>query len=161
MSNDPETPSNMDAEHGFATNRLVVRRWVAEDEAEVLRLYGDPEVVRWVEDGSALSPADARRWMDVTRANYATRGSGMMAVDLRETSETIGFGGIFHPGGRPEPEVKYAFRTAVWGRGLATEFVLGLVAYAWDVLALPRLEATVAAGNAASARMLEKSGFAF
>ncbi|MEM7711390.1 MAG: GNAT family N-acetyltransferase [Pseudomonadota bacterium] len=47
------------------------------------------------------------------------------------------------------------------GRGLATEFVLGLVAYAWDVLALPRLEATVAAGNAASARMLEKSGFAF
>ena len=50
-------------EEVFRTDRLFVRKWRGTDEPAVLALYSDPKVIRWVDDGQALSPSDARRWM--------------------------------------------------------------------------------------------------
>src|SRR5690606_7909277 len=63
------------------------------------------------------------------------------------------------PGGQAEPEVKYAFAREHWGQGLATEAVRGVVAYARSAHGMTRLIATTAPQNAASHRVLEKSGF--
>ena len=143
----------------FRTDRLLVRRWEPRDEQVLLAVYADPDVVRWVDDGQPLSPSEAEAWMHVTCQNYVSYGYGMFAIEDRTAVRTIGFGGIVHPGGQTSPEVKYAFERGAWGRGLATEFVGGLVHHAREVLELDELIATVAAPNAPSRAVLAKCGF--
>ena len=64
--------------------------------------------------------------MEVTFSNYEKRGYGMFAIEDGKTSNTVGFGGLVHPGNQNQADVKYAFLPEVWGRGIATEFVQGL-----------------------------------
>ena len=107
----------------FRTERLTVRRLAAGDVEDLLAVYGDREVVRWVDDGEPLTRADAERWVEVTDRNFARRGRGMAALVLTATGEVVGFCGIVRPGDQEEDEVKYALRRDRWGQGLATEVV--------------------------------------
>lgn len=143
----------------FVTERLHARRWRDSDLTALLAIYGDGDAMRWVGDGSPLSEDEGRRWLVVTRNNYEKRGYGMFALESAEAGEVVGFIGIVHPGGQPEPEVKYAFAREHWGKGLATEAVRGVVEYGSSVHGLRRMIATTAPENAASHRVLLKSGF--
>ncbi|MEL6643251.1 MAG: GNAT family N-acetyltransferase [Pseudomonadota bacterium] len=143
----------------FRTTRLSVRRWQSADKPDLLALYSIDRVVRWIDDGEALSPSEAARWMDVTFSNYQKRAYGMFAVEDARSGKTVGFGGLVHPNGQIDAEVKYAFFREVWGRGFATEFVHGLIKWARSAHRLTRAIATVAPENLASQRVLVKSGF--
>lgn len=142
----------------FLTERLLVRRWRAADLEALQAVYGDADAMRWVGDGRAITQEECVRWLSVTQANYETRGYGMFAIEERSSSGVIGFCGIVHPGGQPEPEVKYALLRSHWGRGLATEAVIGLIAYGAATHKLGFLIATAAPENRASHRVLLKAG---
>ena len=107
---------------------------------------------------ASRSPVLAEHWIAVTLANYENRGYGMYALVEADTSAVIGFAGSVHPGGQPEPEVKYAFRRSHWGIGLATEAVSGLLRYARDELSLSCIIATTHPDNTSSHRALTKVG---
>lgn len=158
-SRDPRSETSISDSAVFRTARLSVRRWRPTDEPDLLSLYSIERVVRWVDDGQALSPAEASRWMDVTFSNYQKRGYGMFVVEEYSGAKTIGFGGLVHPGGQSEAEVKYAFLPNVWGHGFATEFLQGLLRWAKSAGRLSHVIATVAPKNLASQRVLLKSGF--
>ena len=125
---------------------------------DLLAVYGDPEVVRFVDDGEPLSRADAERWVEVTARNFEVRGYGMAALSVGDPAEVVGFCGIVRPGGQEEDEVKYALRRDAWGRGLATEAVAAMLAHGAERHGLRRIIATVAAENGASLRVLQKVG---
>lgn len=57
-----------------------------------------------------------------------------------------------------DAEVKYAFRRSHWGRGIASEVVPAILRHARDAHGLRRVIATSDEANAASHRVLEKSG---
>ena len=57
-------------------------------------------------------------------------------------------------------ELGYWLGEAFWGRGITTEAVGLVTAYAFEALPIARLEAFVYAWNPASARVLEKNGYA-
>lgn len=142
----------------FETKRLLVRRWRAGDLPALVAVYGDAEAMRWVGEGRAITPEECAQWLEITQANYGKRGYGMFAVEERTSPGVIGFCGIVHPGGQKEPEVKYAFLRSHWGRGFATEAVSGLIAYGACTHHLAFILATAAPANAASHRVLLKSG---
>lgn len=142
----------------FETDRLVVRQWRDADVSDLLAVYGDAEAMKWVGDGQPLTESGCREWLVVTRRNYERYGYGMFAVELISEPGVIGFCGIVHPGGQPEPEIKYAYLRRVWGRGIATEAVRGLLGYATGTLGITRLIATTAQGNSASHAVLLKAG---
>ena len=83
----------------------------------------------------------------------------MFAIEDGQRARTIGFGGLVHPGNQDEAEVKYAFSPEIWGQGLATNFVCGLLNWAETAHGLTYAIATVAPENMASQRVLIKSGF--
>ena len=83
----------------------------------------------------------------------------MFALEEQGSGTAIGFCGIVHPGGQIEPEVKYAFLRSHWGRGLATEAVVGLLEYGGRSHALTHIIATTDPANTASHRVLRKAGF--
>jgi RimJ/RimL family protein N-acetyltransferase len=142
----------------FSTRRLNVRRWRQADIDDLFGVYADAEAMRWVGDGRPITRAECEQWLAVTRANYARRGYGMFALELRDTGLLAGFAGIVHPGDQVEAEVKYALHRAHWGCGLATEALQGLLAHGRDVHGLTRIIATAAPQNHASHRVLEKAG---
>lgn len=145
----------------YHTPRLTIRRLNSGDIDAMLAVYGDAAAMRWVDDGAPLDRAGCIEWVAVTERNYATRGYGMSAVVDAATDKVVGFCGLVHPGGQPEPEIKYAFRREVWGGGLATETVRGMLAYGAAVHGLRRVIATVAEHNRASRRVLRKAGMQF
>lgn len=142
----------------FETARLRCRRWIAEDLGPLFEVYGDPEVARYVGDGAPITLEQCQSWLEVTAANYARRGYGMFALEDRETGEVVGFCGLVHPGGQPEPEIKYALRRARWGLGMASEFVPALLAYGATAHRMREIIATVHPDNLTSRRVLEKAG---
>jgi [ribosomal protein S5]-alanine N-acetyltransferase len=56
--------------------------------------------------------------------------------------------------------VHYWLGEKFWGLGIATRALRFIIDYAWTVLSLTRLQAAVFEWNAASARVLQKAGFA-
>lgn len=142
----------------FETRRLRCRRWIAEDIAPLIAVYGDADAMRWVGDGKPLVRAQCEAWLQVTANNYRDRGYGMFALEDRTAGTVVGFCGLIHPGGQPEAEVKYAFLRTHWGRGLATEALKALLVHGAQVHGLDRVIATVAPAHLASRRVLLKSG---
>lgn len=140
------------------TDRLRIRRIEDSDFAEMMGVYGDLELMKYVGDSTAISPEDCRRWIEITKENYAKSGYGLFAVENLEGG-VIGFAGISHPGGQDQPEIKYTFKKAVWGSGIATEVVSALTQHGFAAWNLPEVIATIDPENLASARVLTKAGF--
>ena len=58
-----------------------------------------------------------------------------------------------------ESEIKYSFKRRCWGRGFATEAVLGLLEYGSKDLGIESFIATVDPLHQASQNVLKKAGF--
>lgn len=142
----------------FQTARLSCRRWRPSDYEALYAVYSDPVAMRWVGEGKPITHEACAEWMKATEANYAGRGYGMFALEDTATRQVVGFCGLVHPGGQPEPEVKYSFLRSEWGKGLASEVVPALLEYGAKCHNLQRIIATVDAGHVASQRVLTKSG---
>jgi len=97
----------------------------------------------------------------VTRAHGATEDSATFAIRMKSTGRFIGiakygrieFGGPIHVG--------YWLGEPFWGQGLATEAVHALVDHAFANGNMDELTAACRVTNAASRRVLVKSGFQF
>ena len=100
---------------------------------------------------------ECERWMGVTLENYAARGYGMFTIFDLSSNEVVGFCGLVHPGGQPEVEIKYSFYRKCWAKGYASEIVPDMLNYAAKEHGVETVIATVAEGNKASQRVLEKS----
>jgi ribosomal-protein-alanine N-acetyltransferase len=142
----------------FETERLRFRLFEPGDAADLERISADQLTRRYVGDGTVLNREQCEQWIRNSRDNVARHGYGTGAVVLRETGALIGWAGMARPGDGTE-EVIYGLDRDYWGRGLGTELLGGLVAWARDKLALPELRATVAMQNGASIKMLLKFDF--
>lgn len=142
----------------FRTPRLIARRITSNDVEALLAVYGDADAMRWVGDGRPITRDECIQWVEVTKANYARRGYGMVALAESMTDALVGFIGLVHPGNQAEAEVKYALLRSCWGRGLATEAVIGILDYGRREHRLSRVIATTAPDNVASHRVLVKAG---
>ena len=155
------SPSQIGALSGarvFASARLHARRWRVADAPALHAVYGDPEGARFVGDGTPITPAQCDDWIRVTADAYLQRGYGMFALDEIHSGDLVGFCGIVHPGGQPEPEIKYSLLRSHWRRGLATELVPALLGYGARSLGLSRVIATVDLDHAVSRRVLAGAG---
>jgi RimJ/RimL family protein N-acetyltransferase len=142
----------------FETPRLRARHIEPGDIDQMLAVYGDPEVVRWVGDGTPIDRAGCEKWLHITDRNYATRGYGMVALVERHSGVVVGFCGLVHPGGQEAAEIKYALHRDWWGKGLATEAAKALLTYGASHFGLSYVIATTAPENEASHRVLLKAG---
>ena len=135
------------------TDRLVLRPRSADDAAIYRRL--------WEERDRRVPPhrridADGRPTVEDIAAQIRTEPPGLFAVQLKDTSEVIGYCGLRFD--EHEPELAYELLRSSHGRGYATEAGRAVVAWA-DETGYPRLRATVSEWNAASRRVLAKLGF--
>lgn len=136
------------------------------DVEALVALDSDPAVRRFVEDGVPVGPETAmsaiRSWRD-----HALRhpGFGCWAAADTTSGEFLGWFHLFADDGDDGDdrdgvvgELGYRLRRAVWGRGLATEGSRLLIDHAFRSTTASSVIAEAMAVNAASRRVMEKSG---
>lgn len=147
------------------TARLRLRRCRDDDVDALAAINADPEVMRWIGDGSARDRAATGAEIAASELMWRTRGFGRFAVEIRDTGELAGLAGMAVPDDVPEvmPTVEIGWRLARahWGRGLATEAAAAALRFAFTDTGLDRLVGVHVVGNDASARIMLKLGMRF
>lgn len=153
------------AEPSIYTKRLHLRRWRPEDRRPYAAICGDPDVMRYIGNGSTQTPEQASKAIAAFETEWAEKGYGLFAVELQETGKLIGFAGLSWPGFLPEvlPSVEIGWRLskASWGCGYASEAATAALSFGTDQLGLRNIVSIYQIANGASARIMQKLGMVF
>ena len=147
------------------TERLLLRRFIDSDVANLHDLDGDPEVMRFVNGGRPV-PRDVIREETLPRflrAYERFEGFGVWAAIERSTGEFVGWF-EFYPWKDASPdevELGYRLRKSAWGKGYATEGSRALIRKGFTELGAQRVVAEMMAINTASRRVMEKAGLTY
>lgn len=148
---------------GPATGRLTLRPFHILDAEPMYRVFGDEEVMRFG-DGVQTSEWVHAWLLTCLERYYTTWGFGPYAVVEKQSSNVVGYCGLFHfpdVNGQQEVEIGYRFARMAWGKGYATEAAGAVREYAFHVLGIKRLIAIIDPENLASIRVAEKIGMRY
>src|SRR5438067_2905198 len=112
------------------TPRLVIRSYEPADAAGMLRVFGDPDVRRYLPPGP--EPTLERMQASVERriAIERERGYGLWAVERKDTGEFIGDCGLYPVEGKgPDIEIAYHYAHGAWNHGYGTEAAIACLGY--------------------------------
>ncbi|MFC8916492.1 GNAT family N-acetyltransferase [Streptomyces sp. NPDC047821] len=146
------------------TPRLLLRRWHDDDLVPMADIDADPEVMRWIGDGSVRdleeTAEDIERWEE----EWDEEGFGLFAVELLASGELIGFAGLSVPEYLPEvlPAAEIVFRLGrpFWGQGYASEAAHAVLEFALQDRGLERVVGVARLGNSAAENVMRKLGMA-
>ena len=142
------------------TTRVAFRCWRRDDLPLAMALWGDPAVTKYL--GGPFSPEQVHERLETEIANMGAHGIQYWPIFLLPAFVHIGCCGL-RPR-KPEEgiyELGVHLRQPYWGMGLAEEAASAAARYAFEVLQAQELFAGHHPDNAASRRMLEKSGFIY
>jgi RimJ/RimL family protein N-acetyltransferase len=141
------------------TDRLTLRRFTEDDVDNLFDLNGDPEVVRYLTGGKPTPREQIRDEIIPFHLGVYQRTDqfGTWAAQDRRSGEFLGWF-HFRPGPSEGTDLGYRLRRAVWGKGYATEGSRALIRKGFTELGVQRVFAQTMTVNAASRRVLEKSG---
>lgn len=141
------------------TDRLILRPPRADDARGVFERYAsDPRVTRYLGWPTHTSIADTDAFLAFCAAEWQRWPAGPFLIETRDTRTLLGSTGL----GFDAPQqaaTGYVLAHDAWGRGYATE-ALGAMRDLGARLGLTRLYALCHPEHRASARVLEKCGFA-
>lgn len=144
------------------TERLRLRGWRDDDLDAYAALCADPDVMRFIADGSPRTRDEVVEQMEQLRSGWTERGFGLWCAADRYTDLCLGFIGLAVPEFLPEimPSVEVGWRLArdAWGRGLASESARATVAFAFDDVGIDRIVSVAHADNRRSRHVMEKLG---
>jgi [ribosomal protein S5]-alanine N-acetyltransferase len=143
------------------TERLILRPFEPERDAEqMLEVYGDPAVMRYIPEDVYRSLAAVRATLERYAREQESRGFSFWAVVERSGGRVIGDAGfgVFEQTG--DVELGYTFKRDRWGRGYATEAARACLDAALAHLDVARIIAVVDEKNQRSSRVAERIGMA-
>jgi aminoglycoside 6'-N-acetyltransferase len=145
----------------FETARLIARRFAPSDLAAFVAMRDDPEVSRY-QSWERYTDDDGRSFIaELATAQPGEPGWFQFALEDRASGAFIGDCGLcVDVADQRLGRIGYTIVRTHWNRGIATEAVAGLTAYAFERFNMHRITASVDPRNAASCRVLEKAGFA-
>ncbi|GGX63846.1 GNAT family N-acetyltransferase [Streptomyces hiroshimensis] len=144
------------------TPRLTLRRWRADDLEPLAAINADPEVMRWIGDGSVQDREGTSAAMAAWEREWDERGVGLFAVEVRQSRRLAGFAGLSVPAELPElrPAVEIGWRLGrpFWDHGLATEAARAVLDFALRDRGLARVVGVHRTGHDAPAAVMRKLG---
>ena len=146
------------------TERLYLRRFLAQDAPLLVELDSDPEVMRFISRGQPTTLEENERIRLPRMLSYDRDWppSGFWAAHLRGDDSFVGW---FHL--RPDlidsgdMELGFRLKREVWNRGLATEVSRVLISRSFADWGYQMISARTLIHNLASRRVMEKSRLRF
>jgi GrpB-like predicted nucleotidyltransferase (UPF0157 family)/RimJ/RimL family protein N-acetyltransferase len=143
------------------TNRLLLRTTELSDFDDILALRSDPEVMKYIGNGSIQSREQVKESLNLIISYQREHRIGFCSVFEKASGHFIGQAGLFHVNfddKQPEIEIAYRLHTQYWGKGYATELAKALIYWGFEHLAVNKLIAIVDLKNLASQKVLKKAG---
>ncbi len=146
------------------TARLILNGHQADDVADLLVMWSDPEVVRYI-GGRPFTAEEV--WARLLRAagHWPVMGFGYWVIRERSSGRFVGEAGLadfrrdITPSFDGAPEAGWALAPWAHGRGLATEAMTAVMDWSDRVLAPDRTVCMISPAHAASIRVATKCGF--
>ena len=140
------------------TDRLLLRSLRSEDVEPELRLWTDPDVMRFMG-----GPRDAQRVRLILEEELIEPPEGPLGqwpIVERASAAFVGDCGLIpkHIADRDEVELVYVLASGAWGKGYATEIGAALLGYAAHELGLARVVSLIDTDNFASKRVAANLG---
>lgn len=153
----------MPTDHDLSTDRLALRPFRPRDHAQLVRLFREPSVRRYLLDDEIVSDDWVRDEILASERRFDGSSLGLWTLRLRDlgargTDEIVGFAGFREFWDPPVLELTYGLDPRVVGRGLATEAARAVCDYGLGSGCLTEVRAAVDLPNAASIRVLERLG---
>ncbi|MFC0507466.1 GNAT family N-acetyltransferase [Micromonospora costi] len=147
------------------TDRLLLRGWRDDDLDALAAINADPEVMRFILDGSVRDRRQSAEGLQKMRRHWEERGYGLFAVEVRETGAVIGWAGLavpeFLPEVMPAVEIGWRLDRGSWGHGYATEAASAALRFGFVDRGLDRIISIRHVENIRSARVMEKLGLSY
>ena len=146
------------------TKRLVLRKPRAEDAEDLALAYADPEVMRYMDDGSTATRSEVEANIERWLRRWDDWGMSLFSLERRDDGRVLGRAGFIRWDpetweiGGDEVELGWLLVRDHWGHGYATEAALALRDWAGAERGLTRLISMIRHGNDRSARVAEKIG---
>ena len=142
------------------TQRLLLRPLRESDAADLLAIYGDPQVTRFLSRPPWTELAQAEVSIAQDRAALPRGEFVRLGIELPVERRIVGICALFNfMSASRRAELGYCLAADTWGKGYVSEALGALVDYGFETLKLNRLEADIDPLNAASKRVLERLGF--
>ena len=142
------------------TKRLLLRRVVKSDVDEIFFLRSNEEIMKYIPRPILKTPQDALKHITTIDATMNNNEGINWAITLKNSSKLIGIIGHY----RIQPqnyraEVGYILHPDYHGKGIVPEALKKVLEYGFMEMKLHSIEAVIAPDNAASEKVLLKSGF--
>ncbi|TLV00818.1 GNAT family N-acetyltransferase [Dyadobacter luticola] len=139
----------------ITTARYILTKMTAADGDKYFRLSNNDNVMKYV-TGYSLTREESDQMLQTFLEEYGDDTYLGRYLIEDKTGELIGAAKLDMVGS--EIEIGYRILEEHWGRGVATEIARGLIDFAKNTLQSKNVIAYVNVNNAASIRVLEKSG---
>lgn len=142
------------------TERLKLVAWQEHHVAPFAAINVDPEVMRYFP--AVATEAQTRAIVNAWRTQFEERGWSNWAVELKGSSEFIGFVGLSVPRRQlpfsPCVEVGWRLARRFWGHGYATEAAKASLAVGFGRLGLTEIVSFTSLLNMSSRAVMERIG---
>lgn len=138
------------------TERLSLRPLKVADVDAFVDLHADKRVNRFV---GSYSPTQALERLVAIERQWAERGHGLCAIELKSSGEFVGRSGLQYWDQFDEVELGWTLRAEFWGHGYATEAAQGCLDWGFATLEENYFTALMRPGNEQSVRVAERLGF--
>ncbi|MFE0605272.1 GNAT family N-acetyltransferase [Streptomyces sp. NPDC058892] len=142
------------------TPRLLLRLWTDDDLVPLAEIHADPEVMRWVGDGSTLGLDETAETIERWQEEWDEEGFGLFAVELLGSGELVGAVGLSVieglPDARADVQISWLLGRQYWGQGYASEAAHATLEFALQDRGLDRVVAVNRLGDTASENVIRK-----
>jgi RimJ/RimL family protein N-acetyltransferase len=148
----------------ITTERLLLRKPRREDAADLAVAYADPEVVRFIGDGSTATLTEVENGIDRWLERWESWGMSLCSLERRDDGRVVGRVGFLRwdpetwEVGGGETELGWLLGREHWGHGYATEAALALRDWAFAERRLTRLISLIHHENVQSVRVAKRIG---
>lgn len=141
------------------TERLVLRPFVEQDEAEVFRICREKEIAANTRTIPHPYPrAQAAKWISLHAEKWIEGKGAVFAICTKQDDQMVGSIGLEISEQDKNAELGYLIDKGCWGQGYCSEAAEEVVRFGFETLALHRIHAHCLTTNPASGRVLEKIG---
>jgi [ribosomal protein S5]-alanine N-acetyltransferase len=139
------------------TERLLLRKITAADEADIFAYASDPEVPKYMSWEPHQSLEDSRAYLSTVFGRYRQHTPGPWGIVHKRDAKLIGTCG-YHDWQRNDrrAEIGYTLSRSYWGQGYTAEAARAMIEFGFREMGLNRIQAMCDVPNIGSARVMEK-----
>ncbi|MBC1374325.1 GNAT family N-acetyltransferase [Listeria sp. FSL L7-0091] len=142
----------------FETVRLIARDYLVSDYLPFSQMNADKKVMKFFP--ATLTQKESNALLDRNQEELNSLGYGLFAIEVKTTSEFIGFTGFheatFKAEFTPCTEIGWRLKRSAWNQGYATEAALGALSFAKGISAINEIYSFTATCNKASEQVMKK-----